>query len=76
MHLKHHEEQIEDILNYLDELPFYRIGEMEEDNKLKTKLEKVCSQIIKLQRKQLGQRDQIAFAHYRISNLEQIIEEN
>ncbi|GJY37061.1 hypothetical protein Tco_0422439 [Tanacetum coccineum] len=76
MHLKHHEEQIKDILNYLDELSFYRIGEMEEDNKLKTELEKVRSQIIKLQRKQLGQRDQIAFAHYRISNLEQIIEEN
>ncbi|GJV53148.1 hypothetical protein Tco_1448889 [Tanacetum coccineum] len=31
--------------------------------------------IIKLQRKQLGQRDKIAFAHFRISNLEQIIEE-
>ncbi|GJU65049.1 hypothetical protein Tco_1246884 [Tanacetum coccineum] len=76
MHLKHHEEQIEDILNYLEELSFYRIGEMEEDNKLKTELEKVRSQIIKLQRKQLGQRDKIAFAHYRISNLEQIIEEN
>ncbi|GKB88910.1 hypothetical protein Tco_0961182 [Tanacetum coccineum] len=76
MHLKHHEEQIEDILNYLDELSFYRIGEIEEDNKLKTELKKVCSQIIKLQRKQLGQRDHIAFAHYRISNLEQIIEKN
>ncbi|GJU01840.1 hypothetical protein Tco_1112178 [Tanacetum coccineum] len=69
-------EQIEDILNYLDELSFNRIGEMEKDNKLKTKLEKVRSQIIKFQRKQLGQRDQIAFAHYRISNLKQIIEEN
>ncbi|GJZ17000.1 reverse transcriptase domain-containing protein [Tanacetum coccineum] len=33
---------------------------MEEDNKLKTELEKVRSQIIKLQRKQLGQRDKIA----------------
>ncbi|GJT03700.1 hypothetical protein Tco_0838162 [Tanacetum coccineum] len=55
---------------------FYRIGEMEKDNKLKTELEKVHSQIIKLQRKQLGQRDKIAFAHYRISNLEQIIKEN
>ncbi|GKF11541.1 hypothetical protein Tco_0049467, partial [Tanacetum coccineum] len=76
IHLKHHENQIEDILNYLEELSFYRIGEMEEDNKLKTELEKVCSQIIKLQWKQLGQRDKIAFAHYRISNLEQIIEEN
>ncbi|GKG42524.1 hypothetical protein Tco_0476822, partial [Tanacetum coccineum] len=49
---------------------------MEEDNKLKTELEKVRSHIIKLQRKQLGQRDNIAFAHYRISNLEQSIEEN
>ncbi|GJU14215.1 hypothetical protein Tco_1136611 [Tanacetum coccineum] len=49
---------------------------MEEDNKLKTKLEKIRSQIIKLQRKQLGQRDKITFAHYRISNLEQSIEEN
>ncbi|GJT94650.1 hypothetical protein Tco_1090168 [Tanacetum coccineum] len=76
IHLKHHENQIEDILNYLEELSFHRIGKMEEDNKLKTELEKVRSQIIKLQRKQLGQRDKIAFAHYRISNLEQIIEEN
>ncbi|GJW48244.1 hypothetical protein Tco_0079890, partial [Tanacetum coccineum] len=76
IHLKHHENQIEDILNYLEELSFYRIGEMEEDNKLKTKLEKVRSQIIKLQRKQLGQRDKITFPHYRISNLEQIIKEN
>ncbi|GJW86613.1 hypothetical protein Tco_0161953 [Tanacetum coccineum] len=76
IHLKHHENQIEDILNYLEELSFYRIGEMEEDHKLKTGLKKVHSQIIKLQRKQLGQREKIAFAHYRISNLEQIIEEN
>ncbi|GJQ98734.1 hypothetical protein Tco_0521719 [Tanacetum coccineum] len=76
IHLKHHENQIEDIFNYLEELSFLRIGKMEEDNKLKTKLEKVRSQIIKLQRKQLGQRDKIAFAHYRISNLEQSIEEN
>ncbi|GJZ91037.1 hypothetical protein Tco_0662964 [Tanacetum coccineum] len=76
IHLKHHEEQIEDILNYLEELSFLRIGKMEEDNKLKIELKKVRSQIIKLQRKQLGQRDTIAFAHYRISNLEQSIEEN
>ncbi|GJR92309.1 reverse transcriptase domain-containing protein [Tanacetum coccineum] len=30
MYLKHHEEQIEDILNYLEELSFYRIEKMEE----------------------------------------------
>ncbi|GJV13205.1 hypothetical protein Tco_1354746 [Tanacetum coccineum] len=75
IHLKHHENQIEDILNYLEELCFYRIGEMEEDNKLKTELKRIRTQIIKLQKKQLGQMEKIAFAHYRISNLEQIIEE-
>ncbi|GKA13531.1 hypothetical protein Tco_0693177 [Tanacetum coccineum] len=78
MHLKHHEEQVEDILNYLDELSFHRIEKMEEGringNKLKTELKKIRTQIIKLQKKQLGQKDKIAFAHYRISNLEQIIE--
>ncbi|GJY67746.1 hypothetical protein Tco_0470728 [Tanacetum coccineum] len=88
IHLKHHENQIEDILNYLDELSFYRIEKMEEGrindrmiiqregNVLKTELKKICTQIIKLQKKQLGQRDKIAFAHFRLSNLEQIIKEN
>ncbi|GJV22363.1 hypothetical protein Tco_1371383 [Tanacetum coccineum] len=78
MHLKHHEEQIEDILNYLDELSFHRIEKIEEGringNELKTELKRIRTQIIKLQKKQLGQKDKIAFAHYRISDLEQIIE--
>ncbi|GJR78155.1 hypothetical protein Tco_0148940 [Tanacetum coccineum] len=85
MYLKHHEEQVEDILNYLEELSFHRIEKMEEgrinrmitqrnSNELKIELEKVRSQIIKLQKKQLGQKDKIAFAHYRISDLKQIIE--
>ncbi|GJW09258.1 hypothetical protein Tco_1575085 [Tanacetum coccineum] len=85
MYLKHHEEQIEDILNYLEELSFHRIEKMEEgrinrmitqrnSNELKIELERVRSQIIKLQRKKLGQKDKIAFAHYRISDLERIIE--
>ncbi|GJU48995.1 hypothetical protein Tco_1218550 [Tanacetum coccineum] len=51
IHVKHHENQIEDILNYLEELSFLCIGKIEEDNKLKTELVKVRSQIIKLQRK-------------------------
>ncbi|GJR70075.1 hypothetical protein Tco_0016140 [Tanacetum coccineum] len=67
MHLKHHEKQIEDILNYLEELSFHRIEKMEEGhindrmiiqkdgNELKTEFKKVHSQITKLQRKQLGQ---------------------
>ncbi|GKA76998.1 reverse transcriptase domain-containing protein [Tanacetum coccineum] len=85
MHLKHHEGQIEDILNYLDELYLHHIEKMEEgridrmiirrnSDELKTELKKIRTQIIKLQKKQLGQKDKIAFAHYRISDLEQIIE--
>ncbi|GJV22553.1 reverse transcriptase domain-containing protein [Tanacetum coccineum] len=85
MYLKHHEEQIEDILNYLDELYLHHIKKMEEgridrmiirrnNDELKTELKKIHTQIIKLQKKQLRQKDKIAFAYYRISNLEQIIE--
>ncbi|GKA74125.1 hypothetical protein Tco_0780427 [Tanacetum coccineum] len=85
MYLKHHEKQVEDILNYLDELYLHHIEKMEEgridrmiirrnSDELKTKLKKIRTQIIKLQKKRLGQKDKIAFAHYRISDLEQIIE--
>ncbi|GJW41065.1 hypothetical protein Tco_0066910 [Tanacetum coccineum] len=42
-------------------------------NELKTELKEIRTQIIKLQKKQLGQKDKIAFAHYRISDLKQII---
>ncbi|GJW80968.1 hypothetical protein Tco_0144943 [Tanacetum coccineum] len=79
MYLKHH------ILNYLDELYLYHIKKIEEgridrmiirrnSDELKTKLKKICTQIIKLQKKQLGKKDKIAFAYNRISDLEQIIE--
>ncbi|GKD89765.1 hypothetical protein Tco_1365272 [Tanacetum coccineum] len=78
MYLKHHEKQVEDILNYLDELHLHRIERMEEErtngNELKTELKRIHTQIIRLQKKQLGQKDKIAFAHYIISDLEQIIE--
>ncbi|GJZ66889.1 reverse transcriptase domain-containing protein [Tanacetum coccineum] len=43
-------------------------------NELKTELKRIRTQIIRLQKKRLGQKDKIAFAHYRISDLEQIIE--
>ncbi|GKE18621.1 hypothetical protein Tco_1426198, partial [Tanacetum coccineum] len=70
--------QIKDILNYLNELSFHRIEKMEEGrtngNELKTELKKIRTQIIKLQKKQLGQKDKMAFAYYRISDLEEIIE--
>ncbi|GJW43425.1 hypothetical protein Tco_0072224 [Tanacetum coccineum] len=78
MLLKHHEEQIENILHYLDELSFHHIEKIEEGringNELKIELERVRTQIIRLQKKWLGQKDKIAFAHYKISYLEQIIE--
>ncbi|GKF16088.1 hypothetical protein Tco_0061006 [Tanacetum coccineum] len=78
MYLKHHEKQVEDILNYLDELHLHRIERMEEERtngeELKTELKRIRTQIIRLQKKRLGQKDKIAFARYRISDLEQIIE--
>ncbi|GJS31481.1 hypothetical protein Tco_0492101 [Tanacetum coccineum] len=43
-------------------------------DELKTELKKIRTQIIKLQKKKLGQKDKIAFAYYRISDLKQIIE--
>ncbi|GJS66356.1 hypothetical protein Tco_0680920 [Tanacetum coccineum] len=64
--------------NCSEELSFHRIEKMEEGringNELKTELKEIRTQIIKLQKKRLGQKDKIAFAHYRISDLEQIIE--
>ncbi|GJX43837.1 reverse transcriptase domain-containing protein [Tanacetum coccineum] len=50
-------EQIEDILNYLEELSFHRIEKMEEgrinDNERKTELKEIRTQIIKLQKKRM-----------------------
>ncbi|GJX20739.1 hypothetical protein Tco_0223416 [Tanacetum coccineum] len=85
MYLKHHEGQIKDILNYLDELYLHHIEKMEEgridrmiirrnSDELKTELKKIRTQIIKIQKKPLEQKDKIAFAYYRISDFDQIIE--
>ncbi|GJV40411.1 hypothetical protein Tco_1418851 [Tanacetum coccineum] len=71
--------------NQTYELYLHRIEKMEEgridrmiirrnSDELKTELKRIRTQIIKLQRKKLGQKDKIAFAHYRISDLERIIE--
>ncbi|GKF19592.1 hypothetical protein Tco_0068230 [Tanacetum coccineum] len=77
MYLKHHEKQVEDILNYLDELSLHHIEKIEEgrinSDEPKTELKRIRTQMIGLQKKQLGQKDKIAFAHYKISNLEQIL---
>ncbi|GJZ25910.1 hypothetical protein Tco_0570163, partial [Tanacetum coccineum] len=66
MYLKHHEKQVEDI----ERIKEGRIN----GNELKTELKRIRTQIIRLQKKRLGQKEKIAFAHYRISDLEQIIE--
>ncbi|GJW17400.1 hypothetical protein Tco_0024836 [Tanacetum coccineum] len=73
MDVEHHEKQIESILNYLEELSFHYIKKMEERlindwiimprdfNEVKTKLKEARAQILELQKKQMGQRDKIAF---------------
>ncbi|GJX32901.1 hypothetical protein Tco_0242756 [Tanacetum coccineum] len=88
--LERHEEQIEEILNHLDELSLDRIEHIEDkieglgkgrviiqqdfDN-LEAELRESHTQIAKLQRKQIGNNSKIALAHFRIANLEQIIED-
>ncbi|GJT30747.1 reverse transcriptase domain-containing protein [Tanacetum coccineum] len=71
----------QDILElFKHELYLYRIEIMEEGringNELKTELKKIRTQIIKLQKKRLGQKEKIAFAHYIIFDLERIIEKS
>ncbi|GJV49925.1 hypothetical protein Tco_1440137 [Tanacetum coccineum] len=52
IYLKHHEKQVKDILNRLDELYLHRIERMEEGringNELKIKLKRIRTQIIRL----------------------------
>nr|GEW37011.1 hypothetical protein [Tanacetum cinerariifolium] len=88
--LEQHKKQIEEILNHLDELPLDRIERIEDDveglgkgriitqqdyDQIRVEFQKSRSQVFKLQRKLFEQRNKIAFAHYRISNLEHVIEE-
>ncbi|GJX29344.1 hypothetical protein Tco_0237423 [Tanacetum coccineum] len=86
-HVKHHEKQVEDILYYLEELSYHRVEKVKERfvndriiisgeiDELKTKLAEVRSQLSRLQKKQLGQRDLISFTHFMITDLEHVIEE-
>ncbi|GJV82519.1 hypothetical protein Tco_1522417 [Tanacetum coccineum] len=88
--LEHHEEQIKEILNHLDELSLDRIEHIEDKIKglrngrviiqqdfdnLEAELRESHTQIAKLQRKQMGNNSKIALARFRIANLEQIIED-
>ncbi|GJS41046.1 hypothetical protein Tco_0566089 [Tanacetum coccineum] len=88
--LERHEEQIKEILNHLDELSLDRIEHIEDkieglengrviiqqdfDN-LEAELQQARAQITKLQKKQMGNNHKISLARFRITDLEQIIEE-
>ncbi|GKD43911.1 hypothetical protein Tco_1268556 [Tanacetum coccineum] len=87
--LECHEEQIEGILNHLDELSLDRIECIDEkieglgkgrviiqqdfDN-LEAELQQARAQIIKRQKKQMGNNHKISLARFRITDIEQIIE--
>ncbi|GKA69481.1 hypothetical protein Tco_0775545, partial [Tanacetum coccineum] len=88
--LERHEEKIEEILNHLDELSLDCIEHIEDKieglkngrviiqqdfGNLEAKLRESRTQIAKLQRKQMGNNNKISLAHFRIANLEQIIED-
>nr|GEX34977.1 integrase, catalytic region, zinc finger, CCHC-type, peptidase aspartic, catalytic [Tanacetum cinerariifolium] len=88
--LEQHGKQIKEILNHLDELPLDRIERIEDVveglgkgrviiqqdyDQMRVEFQKSRSQVFKLQRKLFEQRNKINFAHYRISNLEHVIEE-
>nr|GEU79372.1 hypothetical protein [Tanacetum cinerariifolium] len=87
MRVKHHEKQVESILKYLEELSFHRIEKMKERlvnggiiiskdfDEVKTKLKEALTQIRKLQKKRMGQREKIAFIHFRDSGLEMTLED-
>ncbi|GKE79383.1 hypothetical protein Tco_1545503 [Tanacetum coccineum] len=85
--VRHREKQIESILNYLEELSFCYIEKIEESlangwiiiprdfDEVKTKLKEARTQILKLQKKYMGQRDKIASVYFRIFDLEMTLED-
>nr|GEW62294.1 hypothetical protein [Tanacetum cinerariifolium] len=87
MRVMHYEKQVESILRYLEELPFHYIEKMEERlingwiiiprdfDEVKNKLKEARTQIRELQKKRMGQRDNISFIHFRISDLEMTLED-
>ncbi|GJT27715.1 hypothetical protein Tco_0907990 [Tanacetum coccineum] len=86
--IERHEEQIEEILNYLGELSLDRIVHIEDKVKslekgrviiqqnfaiLEAELQQARAQITKLQRKQMGSNHKISLARFRITELRDII---
>ncbi|GKB31028.1 hypothetical protein Tco_0870429 [Tanacetum coccineum] len=88
--LERHEEQIDAILNYLDELPLERIEKMEDNIKglgngrviiqrdfdpTRNRTSRSPFQIAGFQRKQMGHDDEIVLARVRIATLEMLAED-
>nr|GEU57126.1 hypothetical protein [Tanacetum cinerariifolium] len=88
--LERHEEQIEGIQNHLDKLSLDRIEHIknkieglgqgrviiqQDFDTLEAELQQARAQITKLHRKQIGSNLQISLAHFRITELEHIINE-
>nr|GEV14437.1 reverse transcriptase domain-containing protein [Tanacetum cinerariifolium] len=88
--LEHHEKQIDEILNHLDEISLDRIEYIEDKieglgngrviiqqdfENLETDLQESRAQIYKLKRKQMGNNNKIALACFRNSTLELIIKD-
>ncbi|GJX12986.1 putative reverse transcriptase domain-containing protein [Tanacetum coccineum] len=86
--IERHEEQIEEIMNYLGELSLDRIVHIEDKveglgkgrviiqqdfNILEAELQQARAQITKLQRKQMGSNHKISLARFRITELGDII---
>ncbi|GJZ42492.1 hypothetical protein Tco_0589378 [Tanacetum coccineum] len=86
--IERHEEQIEEIMNYLGELSLDRIVHIEDKVEgigkgrviiqqdfdiLEAELQQACVQITKLQRKQMGSNRKISLARFKITELGDII---
>ncbi|GJR56881.1 hypothetical protein Tco_1499043 [Tanacetum coccineum] len=86
--IERHEEQIEEIMNYLGELPLDRIVHIKDKVEglgkgrviiqqdfdiLEAELQQARAQITKLQRKQMGSNHKISLARFRITELGDII---
>ncbi|GJV62654.1 hypothetical protein Tco_1473482 [Tanacetum coccineum] len=86
--VERHEEQIEEILNHLDELSLDRIKHIEDKTEglgkgrviiqqyfdtLEAELQEARAQTTNLQRKQMGCNHKISLAHFKIAELEHIM---
>nr|GEV10116.1 reverse transcriptase domain-containing protein [Tanacetum cinerariifolium] len=68
-------DRIENIEDNIEGLGKGRMITQQDFDNLETKLQETHAQVAKLQRKQLGQNNKIALARFRITDLEQIIQE-